>query len=250
MPKAEMKPKSDISRRGGHYLQSGRAAGKARRLRRVSQSACRQARHGRLWAEWVQGCGQRALCCPCPCTYAPQGCPHEIRTSTNFQQRSCRRHDKAVASGWRWADEASPAPVAPETVFVAVHLSCDCPSEPPSASRAGQAVKGAICRASRRGFRGISSPGKSRPVPVFHDPETPSVTPACNRLNAQPCPPFLRRLRRAEHHRKGEQPWQQKPPAPPTTQGVPPAPPRLTKGQFSKPSPIEEKDHETHHHRS
>ena len=76
---------------------------------------------------------------------------------------------------------------------------------------------------------------KGRPVPVFHDPETPSVTPACNRLNAQPWPPFLRRLRRAEHHRKGEQPWQQKQPAPQiTTQGVPPAPPRLTKGQIFK----------------
>lgn len=76
---------------------------------------------------------------------------------------------------------------------------------------------------------------KIRPVPVFHDPETPSVTPTCNRLNAQPCPPFLRRLRRAEHHRKGEQPWQQKQPAPQTTtQGVPPAPPRLTKGQIFK----------------
>lgn len=186
-----MKPKSDISRQGGgHYLQPGRAAGKARRLRRVSQSAYRQARHGRLWAEWVQGCGQRALCCPCSCAYVPKGCPHEIRASTYSQQRSCRRHDKAVASGWRWADEASPAPMAPETVFVAVHLSCDCPSKPPSASRAGQAVKGAICRASRRGFRGISSPGKKPPGsgiprprnPVCHASLQPPKRPALSTL--------------------------------------------------------------------
>lgn len=170
------------------------------------------------------------------CSTISQNAARSCRTPSGFVQR----HGFAVSlaapgrRGW-------PCAVALEAVFVAVHLFCDCPSEPPSASRAGQAVKSANSRASRRGFRGISSPGKKRPVPVFHDPETPPVTPACNRLNAQPWPPFLRRLRRAEHHRKGEQPWQQKPPAPQiTTQGVPPAPPRPTKGQFFRTKPSKE----------
>lgn len=91
----------------------------------------------------------------------------------NLQQRSCRRHDKAVATELRRTDKAGPAPVALETIFVAVHLFCDCPSKPPSASRAGQSVKGASCRASRRGFRGISSPGKRPPGSGIPRPRNP-----------------------------------------------------------------------------
>lgn len=103
----------------------------------------------------------------------------------------------------------------------------------PVCPRLGRRLKAQSVAPAGGAFAAYPHRAKNRPVPVFHDPETPSVTPACNRLNAQPWPSSLRRLRRAEHHRKGEQPWQQKQPAPQiATQGVPPAPPRLTKGQF------------------
>ena len=46
-----------------------------------------------------------------------------------------------------------PCAVVQETIFVADRLPCDCPSKPPSASRAGQSVKGAIRRASRLPLR-------------------------------------------------------------------------------------------------
>ena len=87
-------------------------------------------------------------------------------------RRFCQRHGFAVSlaapgrRGW-------PCAVALEAVFVAVHLFCDCPSEPPSASRAGQAVKSASSRASRRGFRGISSPGKRPPGSGIPRPRNP-----------------------------------------------------------------------------
>jgi hypothetical protein len=59
-----------------------------------------------------------------------------------------------------------------------------CFLEPPKASNRFRAAAQATRRASRRGFRGISSVA-ALPA-VFHDPETPSVTPACKRAETLP----------------------------------------------------------------
>lgn len=87
-------------------------------------------------------------------------------------ERFRQRHGGAVALAAQGRRDW-PCAVALETIFVAVRLSCDCPSEPPSASRDGQSVKSAICRASRRGFRGISSPGKRPPGSGIPRPRNP-----------------------------------------------------------------------------
>ena len=146
--------------------------------------------------------------------------------------------DNATASPSRWllrAGEAGPAPWCRKPFLSPFPFPMIALQSRPVRPGLGRRLKAQAVAPDGGAFAAYPHRAKGRPVPVFHDPETPSVTPACNRLNAQPWPPFLRRLRRAEHHRKGEQPWQQKQPAPQiTTQGVPPAPPRLTKGQIFK----------------